>query len=328
MDELEQNKDEKPLAPSAEGQPDNQDQQENPSEVQNDDLDGAEDYANWEEDPYDYEEDPSWQKEPVKNDTFAEESDEDGSNMTLLEHLEAFRWTLIYSLIGFVIGAGVVGIFLGDISRFIQYPLSWAYGSAELARQNLITYRPMGVFTVLLQVVFLGGFILSMPFMLYVLARFIAPALNERELRVVKPCCVASIVLFLLGVLFSFFIVLPMTLAVSIRFNRFFGFDLLFAASEYYSLVVWFSLAMGMFFQFPLIILLLVFMEVVTTQMLKAFRRHVFLGLVIFAALITPGGDPISLLIMTAPMYGFYELSMLIGRRIERNKMQAADIST
>ncbi|MDV7397328.1 twin-arginine translocase subunit TatC, partial [Arthrospira platensis SPKY1] len=100
-----------------------------------------------------------------------------------------------------------------------------------------------------------------------------------------------------------------MTLAVSVRFNRFFGFDLLFAASEYYSLVVWFSLAMGFFFQFPLIILMLVYMEVVTTRMLQSFRRHVFLGLAVFAALITPGGDPISLMIMAAPMYGFYEIS-------------------
>jgi sec-independent protein translocase protein TatC len=249
----------------------------------------------------------------------------DAESMTFLEHLEAFRWTLIYSLVAFVVGAGVVAIFLGDISRFMQMPLGQAYGSLELARQNLITYRPMGVFSVLLQVVFLGGFILSLPFILYLLARFVAPALTPRELRVVKPCCVASVVLFLLGVVFSFFVVLPMTLAVSVRFNRFFGFDLLFAASEYYSLVVWFSLAMGFFFQFPLIILLLVYMEVVTTAMLKAFRRHVFLGLAIFAALITPGGDPISLLIMAAPMYGFYEISIIIGRRIERKKMLAAD---
>jgi sec-independent protein translocase protein TatC len=254
------------------------------------------------------------------------ETEDEGTNMSFLEHLEAFRWTLIYSLIAFVVGAGVVAIFLGDISRFMQWPLGQAYGSLELARQNLITYRPMGVFTVLLQVVFLGGFILSLPFILYMLARFVAPALTPRELRVVKPSCLASVILFLLGVLFSFFVVLPMTLAVSVRFNRFFGFDLLFAASEYYSLVVWFSLAMGFFFQFPLIILMLVYMEVVTTRMLQSFRRHVFLGLAVFAALITPGGDPISLMIMAAPMYGFYEISILIGRRIERRKMTAVEL--
>jgi sec-independent protein translocase protein TatC len=276
-------------------------------------------------DPYeDWQGDDGCFEEEMERDTG--DAEDDGAGMTFLEHLEAFRWTLIYSLIAFVVGAGFVAIFIGQISNLIQMPLANAYGSLELARQNLITYRPMGVFTVLLQVVFLGGFILSLPFILYMLARFVAPALTEKELRVVKPCCLSSVILFLLGVAFSFFVVLPMTLAVSVRFNRFFGFDLLFAASEYYSLVVWFSLAMGFFFQFPLIILLLVYMEVVTTAMLKAFRRHVFLGLVIFAALITPGGDPISLLIMTAPMYGFYEFSMIIGRRIERRKMLAAEM--
>jgi sec-independent protein translocase protein TatC len=275
--------------------------------------------------PYeDWQGDDGCFEEEMERDTG--DAEDDGAGMTFIEHLEAFRWTLIYSLVAFVVGAGVVAIFIGQISNLIQMPLANAYGSLELARQNLITYRPIGVFTVLLQVVFLGGFILSLPFILYMLARFVAPALTEKELRVVKPCCLSSVILFLLGVAFSFFVVLPMTLAVSVRFNRFFGFDLLFAASEYYSLVVWFSLAMGFFFQFPLIILLLVYMEVVTTAMLKAFRRHVFLGLVIFAALITPGGDPISLLIMTAPMYGFYEFSMIIGRRIERRKMLAAEM--
>ncbi|TVP83037.1 MAG: preprotein translocase subunit TatC, partial [Puniceicoccaceae bacterium] len=232
--------------------------------------------------------------------------DEPALTMSFLDHLEAFRWTIIYCLSAFAGGAILVGVFIGPISRGFQYPLNRAYGSAELASQNLITYSPMGVFSVLIQVVFLGGLLMSLPFIIYMMARFVGPALNERELRVVRPCCVATCLLFVLGVLFSFFLVLPMTLTFSVKINEFFGFDLLWAASDYYSLVVWFSLAMGFFFQFPMVIILLVYLEIVSTTMLRRFRRHVFLGLAIFSALVTPGGDPITLMMMTAPMYGFY----------------------
>jgi len=267
-----------------------------------------------------------FEDELYDEDPFDEEGHEGESSdeMSFLEHLEAFRWTIIYCLSAFAGGAILVGIFIGPISRGFQYPLSRAYGSAEVAGQNLITYSPMGVFSVLIQVIFLGGFLMALPFVIYILARFIGPALNPRELKVVKPCCFATCLLFVLGVLFSFFLVLPMTLTFSVKFNQFFGFELFWAASDYYSLVVWFSLAMGFFFQFPMVIILLVYLEVVSTDMLRRFRRHVFLCLAIFSALVTPGGDPITLMIMTAPMYGFYELAILIGRKLEEKRMNRA----
>ena len=250
---------------------------------------------------------------------------EEGMGMSFLEHLEEFRWTVARSLIAFVIGVVVVVIFHKQIAVFMQMPLHKAYGSAEVARENLITYKAMGVISVFFQVALLGGFTLSMPFVLYFLGRFVAPGLNEKERKVLGPSCLAAFILFLVGVAFAFFIILPLALAFTVKLNQHMGFDIFWAASDYYNMVVWFSLSIGAFFQFPLIVVLLVFIGVLETQTLKTARRLVFVALMVFSALVSPGGDPISLSVTTGFMYGLYELAIAIGARIERKRQAEID---
>jgi len=263
--------------------------------------------------------------ESQKRDGGHDASGPDGEEgMTFLEHLEEFRWTVGRSLIAFVVGAALVGIFIAQISQALQYPLNVAYGSTEVAGQRLITKNPMGVLSVLIQVVFLGGFTLSLPFILYFLGMFVAPGLNERERKVLIPSAIAAFVLFVTGAAFSFFAVLPLTLAFCVRMNEFLNFTLLWDAADYFNLVVWFSVALGAFFQFPLVTVVLVVLGVVTTEQLKTYRRFVAVGIIVFAALLTPGGDPLSLGIMSVPMYLLYELAILIGGRIELRKREEA----
>jgi|GEM_PF-207985 sec-independent protein translocase protein TatC len=256
-----------------------------------------------------------------------EEEDEDdsaGEGMSFLEHLEEFRWTVARSAIAFIIGVAVVVIFHKDIAQWIQFPLNKAYGSAEVAAKNLITYKAMGVITVFFQIALLGGLTLSMPFVLYFMGSFVAPGLTEKERRVLRPSCYAAFLLFLMGVAFAFFIILPLALRFTVRLNQHLGFDIFWAASDYFNMVVWFSLAVGFFFQFPLIVVLLVFLGVLSTETLKRVRRIVFVGLMIFSALLSPGGDPISLAVTTGFMYLLYELSIWTGTRIERKKREEA----
>lgn len=256
-------------------------------------------------------------------DEYGPYEDGEGEGMHFLEHLEEFRWTVGRSLIAFVVGIVLATLFIGDIAAFLKMPIITAYGSAELADENLITYRPMGVISVFIQIAFLSGLILSMPFVLYFLAAFVAPGLTDSERKVVRPACFAAFLLFLTGVAFAFFLILPLTLSFSVRLNMFFGFELLWAASEYYSMVVWFSLAVGAFFQFPLIIVILVYLGVIPVQKLKMIRRAVFVGLMIFAAFLTPGGDFVSLPITTGFMYGLYELAIWVGGRVEKKRRDA-----
>lgn len=247
----------------------------------------------------------------------------EGEGMSFLEHLEDFRWTVARSLLAFILGIVLASLFIGDIAQLLKFPIISAYGSAELANENLITYRPMGVISVFIQIAFLSGLTLSMPFVLYFLAAFVAPGLTDKERKVLRPSCFAAFLLFVTGVAFAFFLILPLTLAFSVRLNMYFGFDLLWAASEYYSMVVWFSLATGAFFQFPLIIVILVYLGVIPVAKLKAIRRAVFVGLMVFSAFLTPGGDFVSLPLTTGFMYGLYELAIWVGTRVEKKKREA-----
>ena len=242
----------------------------------------------------------------------------DSSGMSFLEHLEEFRWTVGRSLLAFTLGITLATFFIGEIADYLKFPITFAYGSSELVDDNLITYRPMGVISVFIQIAFISGLTLSMPFTLFFLGTFVAPGLNKKERSLLRPACFAAFILFITGVAFAFFVILPLTLTFSVRLNQYFGFELLWAASEYYSMVVWFSLATGSFFQFPLIIVVLVFLGVIPVQKLRSARRVVLVGLMIFSAFLTPGGDFISLPITTGLMYSLYELSIWIGGRVEK----------
>ena len=217
-----------------------------------------------------------------EDDEYEELKVSEGGGMSFLEHLEDFRWTVGRSVLAFITGIVLATLFIGDIADFLKLPIVTAYGSAEMADENLITYRPMGVISVFIQIAFLSGLTLSMPFVLYFLAAFVAPGLTDKERKVVRPACFAAFLLFLTGV----------------------------------------SLATGAFFQFPLIIVILVYLGVIPVQRLKDIRREVLVGLMVFAAFMTPGGDFVSLPLITGFMYGLYELAIWVGIRVEKKRQE------
>ncbi|MGJ3242274.1 MAG: twin-arginine translocase subunit TatC [Opitutales bacterium] len=246
------------------------------------------------------------------------DSGEDG--MSFLDHLEELRGVLFKSLIAFAIGVGVVVSLLGNVTDALNWPLVRGYGSVDLATQNLITTGVFEIFTVLLQVCFLGGLVLSFPFILYFVATFIAPALTPKEKGVLVPGCFAAFGLFLLGASFGYFLILPAAITISVKFNQLLETQLLWRAGDYYGSVVWLTLLVGAAFQFPLVVVLLAYLDIVTPQKLRDNRRLVFVIVLLTAALITPGGDPITLLLLAGPLYGLYEIAILVAERIVRRK--------
>ncbi|MFP4351753.1 MAG: twin-arginine translocase subunit TatC [Puniceicoccaceae bacterium] len=245
--------------------------------------------------------------------------------MTFLEHLEELRFTLARCIGAFAVGVILLAFFLPSLTEFLRLPFIWAQGGSESeAVEGLFSRRPMGVFTIMLQVLFLGGLALSLPFMLFALAQFVAPGLTQREKKVLIPSLAAGFFLFLLGLAFSFFIILPAALKVAITFNKILGMELLWGAADYYSLVVWLSVLMGALFEFPVVLIFLLHIGVLSVDSLRRQRRLVFVGILILSAVITPGGDPVTLLIMTAPLYGLYEVAIWVGARFVR-KQEADD---
>ena len=156
--------------------------------------------------------------------------------------------------------------------------------------------------------------------MLIYVGQFVSPALTERELKVVLPLCLAALFLFLVGAIFSFWFLVPSTLRVSAELNEFFNFVTRWTAGSYYGLLTWLVLGVGASFEFPLLIVMLVYMGILTTATLRKYRRHAIVVIFIIAAMVTPTPDPFTQTLFAAPLYLLFELSIIASARVERSR--------
>ena len=253
------------------------------------------------------------------------QQEEQKPSVTMLDHIDDLRFVLLRCFFALIVGCVIVAAFFPYFADFLNYPLRKALGSNQDLIQGLVTTSPMGVFSVLFQVCFLGGLAIAFPYMLYCAATFVLPGLNEKERGLLVPGCLAVFVLFVTGALFSYYLVLPTSLAVSIEFNQMFGFQLIWSAPEYYGLVVWMTLGIGFCFEFPLAIILLVYLDLITVAKLASLRRHMVVVVLVVSAIITPGGDPLTLAILAVPMYFLYEMALWVGKRIEVRRLRTAE---
>ena len=242
--------------------------------------------------------------------------------MSFFEHLEVLRWVLLKCLIAFALGCGVMGVFLPQFADILAWPLLRVAGEGSDTLQGLVTKSPMGVFSVLIQICGLGGLALALPFMAYFMVSFVTPALSAKEKRLIIPTCILALALFIVGCLFVYFFLLPASLMVSMKLNQMLGFELIWSAASYYGLVVWMSIGVGLCFEFPLLLFLLVYLRILSVRQLKKSRRFVVVIMLLAAAIITPTGDPFTLAILAVPMYLLYEMAIAVGTRIEKRAKQ------
>ena len=250
-------------------------------------------------------------------------------DMNFLEHLDELRKVIFQCLICFILGMVIVGVALPFFAHFLNWPLHFALGdrSTDPIEGGLNTTGPMGVFSVILQITFFGGFGLSLPFMLYFVSRFIAPGLTQVEKRMIKPAIFFILVLFIIGSVFSFGILVPSALKASLFFNDFFEYKILWRADAYYGLLIWMTLGVGIVFEFPLVLLMLVHLHILQVGQLKKYRRHSIVAFLFVAAVITPTSDPITFLFLAAPLYALYEISIFLGARLEHKRTKQKLIS-
>jgi sec-independent protein translocase protein TatC len=172
-------------------------------------------------------------------------------------------------------------------------------------------------FTTTLTVVFYFALIIALPIVLYELFAFILPALRPNERRATAPLLTAVPGLFVLGVLFGYFIVLPAAVRFFVNFNA--GeFNNLVQAGQYYSFASTILLAMGLVFQVPVLIIGATRLELVTPRQLRRSRRYAIVACAVIAAFLP--GDVITLLLETVPLYLLYEVSILIAALLARRK--------
>lgn len=244
--------------------------------------------------------------------------------MGFLEHLDELRGTLVKCAISFVVFASLIGIFMKEFNDVLMWPLNHVRAENAQVVMELGTNAPMEGFSVIIQMCTMGGLMLAAPFMLFFLGQFIAPALSEKELKAVLPTCGAAMVLFMMGASFSFFLLVPSTLRVAVEINDLFGFVMRWTPASYYSLLLWLVLGVGAAFEFPLLIVLAVYIGILKVATLRKYRRHSIVVIFIIAAVVTPTPDPFTQLMMAIPLYVLFELAILAGARVERRKRAAA----
>jgi sec-independent protein translocase protein TatC len=235
--------------------------------------------------------------------------------MSFLDHLEELRWRIVKALAGVVIGGIVCGIFIDWLmNEVLLRPVlhinsSLSPGQQPIHLQNL---KPFGQVFLYMEVAIVGGIVLSIPNILYQLWAFIAPGLMPRERRYIKSIVFFSSFCFLAGIAFSYFVMLPTAL------NFFAGFgspEIVnnIAINEYMSFIISVMLAAGVVFELPMVSWFLSKLGILTPAFMRRFRRHSIVAIFILAAILTPGTDPVSQILLAVPLIALYELSIWIS---------------
>lgn len=240
--------------------------------------------------------------------------------MGFWEHLDELRGTLIKSLSVIVVLAVLIGFYLVQFNRILMWPFQQAVAYYPDLAIELVTGTPMEGFNVIVELCVMGSLLLSAPFILFFIGQFVAPALSEREMKAVMPMCVSALLLFLAGVAFAFFVLMPSAMRVSIEINRTLDWGFRWTVGGYYSVLTRTVLGVGVTFQFPLVIVLLVWLGLVNTALLRKYRRHAIVGIFVLAMIVTPSTDPANQIMVGLPMYVLYEIAILVSRRVEKRR--------
>ena len=258
-----------------------------------------------------------------------DDKDIDDSSAPLIEHLAELRTRLINSLIAFCVAMVAAFMVAQPIFNFLAAPLADLLVKHGQKPEMIYTGLQQGFFTQVRISVF-GGLVLSFPVISYQLWRFVAPGLYRQEKRAFLPFLIASPVLFLSGCAFAFYVLLPLVYDFFLGFQQFGGegavpgqdvtIQYLGTINEYLALTMKFMIAFGLCFQLPVALTLMGLAGIVSAKGLSGFRKYALVGMLFVAAMVTPGPDVMSQLVLFAAIYPLYEISILLVRFFERKR--------
>ena len=227
--------------------------------------------------------------------------------LSIVEHLDELRTRIVVSLAAF-------GVALALCFWQNHLLLELANGPLPSGHEKLITFGVSEPFTTTVTVSAYGAIILALPIVLYEAYAYFLPAFSEQERRMILPLLLLIPVLFIAGVAFGYFVVLPAATKFLLNFNNS-QFNVQVRAREYYGFFSTTLLACGIVFQVPVGILAVTRLGIVKVRQLQQNRRYAYLGCAVLAAAL-PGVDPISMLLETAPLIALYELSIVLARAL------------
>ncbi|MGH2463718.1 MAG: twin-arginine translocase subunit TatC [Candidatus Limnocylindria bacterium] len=239
--------------------------------------------------------------------------------MTMVEHLEELRRRLMVVIAAIAIAAAAGFLVSGPVLDFLRGPLPDEFDTIYFT-------SPGGAFVAQLKIAGFIGVALAMPVILFEIWRFVTPGLLPGERRLLWPFLVAGLLLFALGVVIGFLLI-PYALGFLLGFARA-GVEPLLTIDEYIGFVTTLMLVFGLMLQFPIVLIVLSRLGIVTPAWLASRRRWVILLIAVVAAVATPGGDPFSMVILSLFMYGLFEVTLLVVRALQRGSGSSGSSST
>ncbi len=235
------------------------------------------------------------------------------NEMPFLDHLEELRWRIIKSGIAIIAGMIICLVFSQQILDALIWPTTKLDTPLELQ-----VLKVQGMFVVKLEVGFFGGLVLSLPFILIQLWKFISPGLFETEKRYFVPLIISSTLLFLIGLSFAYFVILPFAIdffiglvSGDIKPN--------IAIDFYIGFVLRILVIFGFVFELPILTYFLSKIGLLTPAFMRKYRRHAIIVIFVVAAIVTPP-DIITQILLGIPLILLYEFSIFISKAVENNK--------
>jgi len=243
---------------------------------------------------------------------------ESETSKPFLEHLEDLRWSIVKMAL--TLGIAMIGCFAfrSTLVHVMQAPLS------NLGSQ-IGTLKALGItdsIVISFHLAFYAGIVLSFPLLLYFLAEFILPALTAVEKRFLFPAIGVSFALFLVGVLISYFWLLPKTILFFFRDTEHLGWAPTWTVQQYYSFVTRFTIGFGLAFELPVVVLALVRFGLITYRFMARTRPYAVVLIFVLATIITPTPDILTLIAMALPMCLLYESCIWIAWLMERRALK------
>ncbi len=231
--------------------------------------------------------------------------------MPFLDHLEELRWRIIKALIGLLLATFISLLF---IDFFVDKVFLLPAKTANIKLQNL---KPFGQFFLYFEIAIIMGAVISIPNIFYQFWRFIAPALKENEQKYIKSIVFFSTLCFMTGIVFAYFVMLPLSLKFAAGFGSA-AIDNNFSIEEYFSIIMSVMLGAGAIFELPMLSFFLSRLGILSPKLMKKYRRHAIVAIFIIAAVLTPGTDPLSQVLLAIPLVILYEISILVSKIFQR----------
>lgn len=248
--------------------------------------------------------------------------------MPFLDHLEEFRWRVLWSLIALAVGSGVgillvikfgvLGILLSPLQA-VMAEMPGAMGDPE----RLKFISPTEPFFFVLKMGVLTGVILASPIVIYQVWAFLSPALEKHEKRVIVPSLYFGLLLFAAGVAMAYYIALPVTLQFLVFFAQEY-FEPMITAGPYFSFVTKLLIAFGIVFELPVVVMILSALGLVTPSFLRRKRRHALVAITVLASFLSPGDVITVTVLMMIPLALLYEVSIVLSAIIYRRREERA----